>query len=486
MVSSTTEPTDARPSKEPWHWNAQRRRVASAVAILFVGCAHPGAGAQAPPATPETIAKVHDPAALQADLDAIVELHERRCPDPYLRTSREEIAALLDRLKRRIDHPMSRREFIRFVMELQAAYGIDHMAMMPPQEDLLAWLRSGGRVVPFRAAPRGDELEIVAVSDGVMELQPGDRILSINGRSARDHLAELRSLVPGENERFQARRLRDFARQLEWALGTSLPVTLEIRRSDGTSGTVVVEGVGAAAGRNERTTAAPQAVSKARAEVLVDEPPFRCSLLDGTVALIDFPTMNQSLAARWQTFLDHAFDAMKTRGATALIVDVRRNGGGDSRLGDQLLSRITGTPYRQCAGVVIGSFASGDLERQGAPPRPQPRRAPGFDGPSFLLIGEGTFSSAEMLADAARTYDLMVTIGEPTGGVPSSLGELGSFELPASRLKVPFCTKRFIRANGDENDPGPVRPHIEVPPADDRDTALERALAEIRARSPAP
>jgi hypothetical protein len=85
-----------------------------------------------------------------------------------------------------------------------------------------------------------------------------------------------------------------------------------------------------------------------------------------------------------------------------------------------------------------------------------------------------------LLADAARTYDLMLTIGQPTGGVPNALGEIGPFELPNSRIVVSFSQKMFIRASGDESDLGPVRPHIEVTPIAGRDTTLERAIVEIR------
>jgi len=108
------------------------------------------------------------------------------------------------------------------------------------------------------------------------------------------------------------------------------------------------------------------------------------------------------------------------------------------------------------------------------------RVEPRLDGPTVLLIGEGTYSSAMMFADAARTYDLMLTIGQPTGGVPNALGDIGPFQLPNSGIVVNFSQKLFIRASGDESDLGPVRPHIEVAPVAGRDAALERAVTEIR------
>jgi hypothetical protein len=112
----------------------------------------------------------------------------------------------------------------------------------------------------------------------------------------------------------------------------------------------------------------------------------------------------------------------------------------------------------------------------------RPRVEPSFDGPACLLIGDQTFSAATDLADGVRTYDLMLTIGQPTGGVPNTLGDVGPFQLPNSRIVVAYSMKMFVRASGDESDLGPVRPHIEVEPVPGRDAVLERAIEEIRAR----
>jgi len=115
-----------------------------------------------------------------------------------------------------------------------------------------------------------------------------------------------------------------------------------------------------------------------------------------------------------------------------------------------------------------------------AEPTRRARVDPSFRGPTCLLVGEHTFSAAMMLADGARTYDLMLTIGEPTGGVPNEIAGIGPIPLPNSGIPVSFSQKLYIRANGDESDLGPVQPHIEVAPVAGRDAALERAIEEIR------
>lgn len=109
-----------------------------------------------PKSTPAQLAQVHPPQALHADLDAIVALHERTNPNPYLRVSKESIRTLAEKLKASIDRPMTRREFLPLVMELQAGYRSDHYAQGVPSEDLEAAIARGERLLPFRVEPKED------------------------------------------------------------------------------------------------------------------------------------------------------------------------------------------------------------------------------------------------------------------------------------------------------------------------------------------
>jgi hypothetical protein len=506
-------------------WSASLALVATAAVTLSGGCSQSmfmqDPWDAIPKATPEEIAKLHEPEALRADLDAIVALHERTNPNPYLRVSKESILALAERLKASIDRPMTRREFLPLVMEMQAGYRSDHYGQGVPNEDLDAAFARGERLLPFRAAPEGDGLVVVAVAESERAIEPGDTIVRIGNVPAAEHLARLRSLQPGESERWRDVCVREYFRVNSWVVGITLPTEVELIRPDGSRHIVTVEGVGDGARKTERTAAedAPPATPAAlQGETIVDRPPFRCVLLPSEppdaapIALIDFPTMDGTLGGQWDTFLDEAIAAANARGAAGLIVDIRRNGGGDSTLGGVFLARVTDKPYRMAARAVWRRSADSDeLFRMMAKPMwrwliialplflpeytklkhgedlvgesaasSRPRVEPGFHGPTALLIGEGTYSSAMMFADATRTYDLMLTIGQPTGGVPNALGDIGPFQLPNSRIVVNFSQKLFVRASGDESDLGPVRPHIEVAPVAGRDAALERAIVEIR------
>ena len=143
-------------------------------------------------------------------------------------------------------------------------------------------------------------------------------------------------------------------------------------------------------------------------------------------------------------FLDaHEADAQR------VIIDVRRNGGGNSLV---------------FAPVIAGLAARDRFRRHGN---------------LIVLIGPRTFSSGMMNALQLKHHAGAVLMGRPTGQKPNSFGEVKSFALPNLGATVHYSTKRFTQIDGD--DPPSLMPEVLVEPtADDyfagRDVALERAL----------
>lgn len=96
-----------------------------------------------------------------------------------------------------------------------------------------------------------------------------------------------------------------------------------------------------------------------------------------------------------------------------LIIDLRRNGGGNSMVIDAIYWHINRRPELLRPGHLI------------------------------VLVGRGTFSSAMMNAVQLRNRYGAVLIGEPTGGSPNSYGEIKPLTLPHSRLTLMYSTQYF-------------------------------------------
>ena len=130
-----------------------------------------------------------------------------------------------------------------------------------------------------------------------------------------------------------------------------------------------------------------------------------------------------------------------------VVIDLRLNGGGDSRVVHPLKMALS-------------------------------RRAKTL-GPVYVLIGPYTFSSAEMAAIEFHD-DLHATlVGSPTGERPNGYGDINFIKLPNSKLTISFSTK-FFRLMKD--DPPELAPDMLVPSTltdvlNGRDAVLEAAIS---------
>ena len=191
----------------------------------------------------------------------------------------------------------------------------------------------------------------------------------------------------------------------------------------------------------------------------------------------------------FDTFLKKTFLTIANENVTKLIVDIRENTGGDSSLNDRLLSYITTKAYRQSSGrfwkvspqvkeyikkdkdsLWYGYFGRDFVSNYLKTPdfeiikemdfelkRPVLREN-FFKGEVCLLTGPQTFSSANFLADAIKTYDICPIIGLPTGEYTNDFGEQLTFKMPNSGSYF-FVSSTFdIGADADLNKMKPVIP----------------------------
>ena len=98
-----------------------------------------------------------------------------------------------------------------------------------------------------------------------------------------------------------------------------------------------------------------------------------------------------------------------------------------------------------------------------------------FNGLSCVLMGPNTFSSANFLVDAIKTYQLSTLIGQASGEETNDFGELLNFELNNSGQQVFISSTYDIGADGDSNRRSAVQPDINV-----KEGVLEFAINWIK------
>lgn len=198
--------------------------------------------------------------------------------------------------------------------------------------------------------------------------------------------------------------------------------------------------------------------------------------LPGDWGLIRIPTFssgkNHDLAAEFDQALEDVHDAQ------GLILDLRGNGGGDSRLADRIAGRFFSQPF--CYGQ--------DGFRRRIPLRAwslhfnycvQPRGEV-VSAPLVLLIDNRNMSSAEQFIAAFSESDRALIIGRPSGG---SSGNPLTFPLPGDGL-VRFSTGAFRTNSGLLIEGSGIQPDVLVPytVADfqqNRDPDIQAALTEL-------
>lgn len=218
---------------------------------------------------------------------------------------------------------------------------------------------------------------------------------------------------------------------------------------------------------------------------------FVFKMLPGKVAYLALDNFESDAGVK--AFEQHLPQILAAKG---LVLDLRRNGGGSSGYGAQILSYLSTqpipTPDMRELAVSPVARAWGDLrlDWRRLPGSGEPyvqRRERTFDGPVAMLIGPRTYSAAE---DVAMAFDRMhrgPLVGETTGG---STGQPLMFDLPGGG-KARICVKWDRYPDGRELVGKGIQPTEMVPVAVEdvrsgRDAALARAVALLRGQETRP
>ena len=160
--------------------------------------------------------------------------------------------------------------------------------------------------------------------------------------------------------------------------------------------------------------------------------------------------MDDVAGKTFEAFTREAFAAMETPGLRRLVVDLRRNGGGNNYLGEPLRKRIARSPFNRPGGL-------------------------------YVLTGPMTFSAAQNLATRLERETFATFVGEPTGGAPNHYGDAAVFKGEATGLVSIVSALAWFDSYPTDSRPW-ILPDLPVPEryADwqaGRDPALQAALS---------
>lgn len=130
---------------------------------------------------------------------------------------------------------------------------------------------------------------------------------------------------------------------------------------------------------------------------------------DSKTFYIQFNSVQNKQNETVEAFFGRAFAEAEKQGAERLVIDLRRNGGGNNYLN---------------LPVTIGAIKS----------------KLNVGGKFFVIIGRDTFSAAQNTVNDLEKYTNATFVGEPTGASPNHYGDARQIVLPNSQIRLQAST----------------------------------------------
>lgn len=423
-------------------------------ALLSLACAPAAAADAAPAPTPPPAAEIpvsaEDCALDAAELIAALERsHPLFLTEPYpadYLAAREALLAGTANCKTQADFRRAVSLYLNSLNDGHTGVRRQSNAFSP-------------RYAQIRIAAQGDALFLLD-EEGLLT---SARVLSLGEAATADVFAVIDAYFPAENA-----AARD-ANHSEWAANADI-LALAGAESAGDTLDLLIEDDGQVKGESVSYGGEPLL----RTNYYAEETAASCETM-GDVFILDFNECDKGAA------LNDVCKQLKSAlrgGVSKVIIDARDNPGGDSNACEQILNSM---------GTRVPSYG---ILRRNSPLAAEQRgywRKNGFverrcslngakqnaDVSLLVLVNDGTFSSATMLAVWVQDGKLGRVVGYPSANAPTSFGDILNYTLPRTGVEVVISHKQFQRPDANANQTT-LTPDVFVPYGED---ALPAALA---------
>jgi hypothetical protein len=344
----------------------------------------------------------------QLDIDSfarqLVELH----PNPFARIPRSRFDSEISRLRAEVSS-LSDAAVVVGLMRILALVGDSHTTI-----DLRSF--TGFRQLPLRFEWFADGIFVIGATEEYREAL-GLRLSRIGGAPVEAVIEVLREVIPYENEswlRFSLVSILTIPEVLEAQnlVAAASRISLELLDSGGRA--VEIEVPAMPRQGLTFTDAGPPPEARPLYRQRPDENYWLAFLEPSRTLYVQYRRASDGGPEPFSRFAAGIVERLDTEPVRALVLDLRNNTGGNSGLMEPLLLALERRP----------EWSSGD----------------GL----YTIIGRATFSSALMNAFDLKVRTRAILVGEPTGGKPNHYGQVSSFYLPTSGIRV-FHSTRFFR-----------------------------------------
>lgn len=168
------------------------------------------------------------------------------------------------------------------------------------------------------------------------------------------------------------------------------------------------------------------------------------------------------------------FTEVKEKQICNVAVDLRANGGGDSRVADEFIRYLDVDTWNE--GEYEWRFGWFKIPFENNIVENDRYNDLTFEGEVYILTSTNSFSSAMLFPQYVKDNHMGTLIGEAPGNTPNGYGDVAAFKLPNSQLFMQLSTKEFFRV--DRNNPSNlVEPDIPCE-SDDAVNVLYETIAK--------
>lgn len=417
------------------------------------------------------------PEQAKFDLDALFYTISEVHPNMYSVTGQVSLLSAINQASESITDSISIEELYKIAAPVVAMIGDGHTNLFFPANSVFK--RDTKRLPVWMHVESDRTITTDRSLDSIMP--QGTKVLKINGRTAKQIIDELLPYVSGETEHFRLSRLDDLRPLIHMSMPAESYEFEYVAPGDNN----VYSATFPALAPDEYMSRVPALKNNNNSNE-----PYTFHI-DETeqVGIMDFRSFRDQ--EKMKEFADSMFTTLRERGIRDLIIDIRENGGGASSVGDILLQYFTPRPFIQMEKTLIRITPTtqrlmwyGDMTpgiyyiatTEDNFHKPLSREEGFYDGKVWLLTSNKTFSSAGSFAWAAQVFGAATLIGEETGGMNVSYGDVLGYNLPVSGITCGISYKRFWKHNADENDIHGTIPEYQVP----KEQAMKMALQLIR------
>lgn len=291
------------------------------------------------------------------------------------------------------------------------------------------------------------------IGEDNLPLKKGDKVLEIGNKSTASIFNELSKTISHENDNW-VRAVGEMALTMEYFID-HLGI---IDRNDNIKYMVLRDGKKQSFSIPFKNLSGP-----CRAPILEGKSSrFTYSLLkDDSIGIFTLNTCVNDDA--YKSALKNFFASVRDENIKNVVVDLRRNTGGDSSVTDEFLNYLPVKEYKGYGAVVRVSEEANAQNHSNVlvvkdnkynkyiinsflvPVKGPEDKSLTFKGNVFVLISKYTCSAANWFGAIIQDNKLGTLVGEPSGNAPNCYGNILSFTLPNSKINLSMSYKYFER-----------------------------------------